>query len=87
MAALTVPVPSSFPQDTNFFLEALKNWQDRNHETRKWEQLSQAEQSAIMRDAQTLKTNEKKPNARDLFCSCEPLTIDAVLNGSLRRSR
>jgi len=86
MAALTVPVPSSSPQDTTIFLEALKNWQERNRETRKWEQLSQAERSAIMRDAQTLKANAKKPNARDLFCSCEPLTIDEVLDGS-RRSR
>jgi response regulator of citrate/malate metabolism len=82
MASLTVAVPSRFPQDTTIFHEALKNWQERNRETRKWEQLSQVERSAIMGDAQALKAN-----ARDLSCSCEPLTIDEVLDGSLRRSR
>jgi response regulator of citrate/malate metabolism len=75
MASPTLSVPSRFPQDTTIFHEALKNWQERNHDTRKWEQLSQAERSAIMGDAQTLK-------ARDLFCSYEPLTIDEVLDAS-----
>ena len=80
MAYPTVSVPSASPQDTTIFHEALKNWQERNHDTRKWEQLSQAERSAVMGDAQALK-------ARDLFCSYEPLTIDDVLNGSRRSSR
>lgn len=79
MASPTLSVPSRFPQDTTIFHEALKNWQDRNQDSRTWEQLSQTERSEIMSDAQTLK-------ARDLFCSYEPLTIDAVLNAS-RRSR
>jgi len=43
--------------DTNFLLEALKNWQDRNHDSRDFQKLSPAEQSAIMGDAQTLKAN------------------------------
>ena len=80
MASPTLSVPSSSPQDTTIFHEALKNWQERNHDARDFQKLSPAEQSAIMGDAQKLK-------ARDLFCSYEPLTIDAVLNASRRSSR
>ena len=86
MASPTLSVPSSFPQDTTIFHEALKNWQERNHDSRDFQNLSPAEQSAIMGKAQALKANDKKPSTRDLFCSCEPLTIDEVLDGS-RRSR
>jgi hypothetical protein len=82
MASPTLSVPSPLPQDTTIFHEALKNWQDRNHDSRDFQKLSPAEQSAIMGEAQALKAN-----ARDLFCSCEPLSIDEVLSGSLRRSR
>jgi hypothetical protein len=73
MACITVSVSSPFPQDTTIFHDALRNWQLRNRDSRNWEQLSQAEQSAIMRDAQSLKVNGSKP-----------LTIEAVLEGSRR---
>ena len=79
MASPTLSVPSRFPQDTTIFHEALKNWQDRKQNSRTWDQLSTTEQSEIMRDAQAIKKSS-------LFCTCEPLTIDAVLDGS-RRSR
>jgi hypothetical protein len=65
--------------DTKFLREALQNWHDRKQNSRTWDQLSTTEQSEIMRDAQAIKKS-------DLFCSCEPLSIDEVLDGS-RRSR
>jgi len=65
--------------DTKFLHEALQNWHDRKRNSRTWDQLSTTEQSEIMRDAQAIKKSS-------LFCTCEPLTIDEVLDGS-RRSR
>ena len=63
------------PLDTQFLHAALHNWQDRNQNSRTWEQLSQTDRSEIMRDAQTLKTNSYE----------NPLTIDEVLDGSRSR--
>jgi hypothetical protein len=60
--------------DTKFLHEALRNWQERNSDSRSWDQLSQAERSDIMRDAQNLKANTTR----------KPLTIDEVLEGSRR---
>ncbi len=65
--------------DTKYLHEALRNWQERNHDSRTWDKLSQAERSAIMRDAQDIKDDPTKRSA-------EPLTIDEVLDAS-RRSR
>ncbi len=70
MACSKVSVSSSSSQDnrslspkeldTNSLHEALRTWQERNHDIRTWDQLSQAERSNIMRDAQKLKDNAKK---------------------------
>jgi hypothetical protein len=47
--------------DTKYLHSALQNWQLRNRDSRKWEHLSPAEQSEIMRDAQDLKKNQNFP--------------------------
>jgi len=83
MAAFTVPASSSFSQDsrasstsdTKYFYEALRIWQDRNRIFRTWDRLSQVQRSAIMREAQTLKTDAAKK-----------LTIDEVLDRANRRA-
>jgi hypothetical protein len=53
--------------DTNFLHDALRNWQERNHDARGFGELSPLEQSEIVRDAQNLKRN------------APPITIDEVL--------
>ena len=45
------------PRDTQFLHTALHNWQERNHTDRTFLELSPAEQSEIMGDAQDLKQN------------------------------
>jgi len=47
------------PQDTQFFSEALHNFQERNHTARNFLELSPAEQSEIMGDAQDLKAQTR----------------------------
>jgi hypothetical protein len=78
MATVTVPVfpqdnRSSHTSDTKYFYEALRIWQQTNQIFKTWDRLSQSQRGAIMRDAQTLKTNA---NAK--------LTIAEVLDGSRR---
>lgn len=57
--------------DTKFLEQALKNWQEKNHDPRKFDRLTPAQQSEIIRDAEDLK---KKG----------PITIDEVLEGHAR---
>ena len=59
--------------DTNFLHDALRNWQERNHDARGFGDLTPAEQSEIMRDAQDLKRN------------APPITIDEIV-GRLEKS-
>jgi hypothetical protein len=47
--------------DTKYFQEALRNWRERNHDTRDFCELSPAEASEIMRDAQELKKQSPPP--------------------------
>jgi hypothetical protein len=47
--------------DTKHLHEALQNWQNRNADSRTWDQLSPAEQSGIVRDAQDLKKKQNFP--------------------------
>jgi hypothetical protein len=49
--------------DTKHLHEALQNWQNRNADFRTWDQLSPAEQSVIMRDAQDLKKKQNFPTS------------------------
>ena len=74
MAAFTVPQDTrSYGGDTEYFHQALRNWQERNHSSRTWDRLTQVQRSAIMRDAQILKNNTaKKPSS--------PLTVEEVLD-------
>jgi hypothetical protein len=59
---------SVIPRDTQFLHAALHNWQERNHTDRTFLELSPAEQSEIMGDAQDLKKET-------------PLSVDEVLDG------
>jgi hypothetical protein len=47
--------------DTKYLTEALRNWQNRNADSRTWDQLSPAEQSEIAREAQDLKKKQNVP--------------------------
>lgn len=70
MASHSLLVPSELPQDQKFVHAALHSFQERNHTARSFRDLSPAEQSAIMRDAQDLKQNA----ATEL----ERATVDAL---------
>jgi hypothetical protein len=75
-------VPSRFPQDTQFLHEALHNWQEQNHDSRDFRDLTPAEQSAIMRDAQDLKMSPEGRRNRE---ACERILPSR--STLIRRSR
>jgi hypothetical protein len=56
------------PDDSQLFSEALHNWQEQNRDSRDFRDLTPAEQSAIMRDAQDLKMSPEGRRNRE---ACE----------------
>jgi hypothetical protein len=60
MAAFTVPQDTRlYAGDTKYFHAALRNWQERNHDSRTFLELSLVQQSEILRDAQDLKAQTR----------------------------
>jgi hypothetical protein len=64
--------------DTKYLHEALRNWQEKTHDSRTWSQLSPAEQSEIMSDAQDLKKKQNlSPEGRRNRDECERILRNA----------
>lgn len=90
MASFKISVPSSSPkQDTEYLHQALRNWQERTHSTRTWDQLSQTLRSEILSDAQNLKVKDSDDDELMLERRLRlgPLTVEEVLDSVEQKRR